>query len=203
MAVRPLRDGRYAVETDHATYVVDLDAATCTCPDSEIRGARCKHRRRVAIEVTEALVPRPDERRSACAVCGRPLFVPMAADGPQLCRRHDHAPGDLATDRESGSRLLVVRATGERADRFRTGQGRVVADYESNANYGAHEPVFECVYLDSLDAAASPEDARRYAFPASRLIAVERGFRPEPLARGGDAPTDRASAGHRQATLAA
>jgi len=174
MAVRPLRDGGYAVETDGDTYVVDLDAGTCTCPDSRRRGANCKHRRRVAIEVTTGLVPRPDERESACAVCGRRLFVPLPATGPQLCARHDRAPGDRVRDREDGSHLLVVRPTGERADRFRTGEGRPVADYDTNADYGPHEPVFECVYLDSLDRGASTATARRYAFPASRLVDPER-----------------------------
>jgi hypothetical protein len=42
MAVRPLRDGRYVVETDGGTYVVDLEAADCTCPDHAIRDVRCE-----------------------------------------------------------------------------------------------------------------------------------------------------------------
>jgi len=60
MAVRALPDGRYAVESEGgATYVVDLDAGRCSCPDHEIRGTRCKHMRRVAIEITEGRIPAP------------------------------------------------------------------------------------------------------------------------------------------------
>ena len=67
MAVRPLGDGRYVVESGSGgTYVVDLDRGRCSCPDHEIRGARCKHMRRVAIEITEGRVPTPREQdRSA------------------------------------------------------------------------------------------------------------------------------------------
>jgi len=65
MAVRLLPDGRYAVESERgATYVVDLDARRCSCPDHEIRGVRCKHMRRVAIEITAGRLPTPDERSS-------------------------------------------------------------------------------------------------------------------------------------------
>ena len=170
MAVRPLRDGRYAVETEGGTYVVDLDANTCTCPDHQLRGARCKHRRRVALEVTAELVPPPGKRTAVCAVCGGRTFVPTAFDGPALCRRHDHRPGTLVRDRETGDRLIVVAATGERADRVETATGRLVADYPTNADYGAHEPVFRAVYLDSL---GRDGDVNRYAFPASRLRRVE------------------------------
>jgi hypothetical protein len=189
MAVRPLRDGRYVVETDGGTYVVDLAAATCTCPDQAIRHSRCKHLRRVAIEVTEGLVPAPDERRAACAVCGRWTFVPATAPGPHLCRRHDHAPGDVVHDRETGSPLLVVAATGRRADAVTTDEGRLVADYETNADYGGHEPVFECVYLADL-ADRDLADARRYSFPASRLrpLDVDRPWRAARGSHGGPTP---------------
>ncbi len=168
MAVRPLRDGRYAVETDGdgETYVVDLDATTCTCPDHEIRGRRCKHLRRVALEVTARLVPPPGRRTAVCAVCGGRAFVPTTARGPALCVRHTHRPGRPVVDRETGDRLLVVAATGARADRVETDEGRLVADYPSNAEYGRHEPVFRAVYVDALrrDGPVSV-----YAFPASRL----------------------------------
>jgi hypothetical protein len=63
MAVRPLPDGRYAVESYATTYVVDLDAPRCSCPDHEIRGVRCKHMRRVAIEITRDRLPAPGDRR--------------------------------------------------------------------------------------------------------------------------------------------
>jgi len=170
MAVRPLRDGRYAVETAGGTYVVDLDAHTCTCPDHQLRGARCKHRRRVALEVTERLVPPPGQRTAVCAVCGGRTFVQTAFEGPALCARHDHQPGTLVCDRETGDRLIVVAATGERADRVETAEGRLVADYPTNAAYGPQEPVFRAVYLDAL---RRDGDVTRYAFPTSRLQRIE------------------------------
>jgi hypothetical protein len=172
MAVRPLRDDRYVVETDGGTYVVDVENRTCTCPDQAIRGGRCKHIRRVAIEISERLVPPPGHRTAACAVCGQRVFVPTGADRPHLCDRHDHAPGDLVRDRETGKRLLVVAATGRRADEVTTDDGPTVAEYPSNEAYGDHEPVFEAVYLQSLGPVVDLDDvsdARRYGFPASRL----------------------------------
>jgi hypothetical protein len=186
MAVRPLRDGRYAVETAGGTYVVDLDARTCTCPDHQLRGARCKHRRRVALEVTERLVPPPGQRTAVCAVCGGRTFVPTAFDGPALCARHDLQPGELVRDRETGDRLIVVAATGERADRVETAEGRLVADYPTNADYGPHEPVFRAVYLDSL---RRDGDVKRYAFPASRLQRIEP-IRSADDSDAGPSPTD-------------
>jgi len=182
MTVRPLRDGRYVVETDGGTYVVDLDGGTCTCPDHAIRGERCKHLRRVAMEVTGGRVPAPDERRGACAVCGASLFVPLTADGPRLCGRHERPPGDVFRDRETGGLVVAVETPTERADRYRTDEGRLVADYPTNADYGAHEPVVLAAYLaagrdgtrggtdDAGDADTGP---RRYAFPASRLVPVD------------------------------
>lgn len=176
MTVRPLRDGRYVVETDGGTYVVDAERETCTCPDHAIRGARCKHLRRVALEIDGGTVPAPDERRATCAVCGEETFVPIAETGPLLCPRHDHQPGTLVEDRETGKLLLVVAATGERADEVVTGEGRRISEYESNAEYGDHEPVFEAVYLESIrrnDAGdVDVDDLRHYGFPASRLRSV-------------------------------
>jgi hypothetical protein len=171
MAVRPLRDGRYAVETDGGTYVVDLESDDCTCPDRRLRGARCKHLRRVALEVTARRVPPPGERTAVCAVCGGRTFVPTAAAGPALCARHAIRPGTIVRDRETGDRLLVVAALGERADRVETDEGRLVADYPSNADYGRHEPVFRAVYVDTL---RRGDDVRTYAFPASRLQRRDR-----------------------------
>ncbi|WP_248895603.1 SWIM zinc finger family protein [Haloplanus halobius] len=170
MVVRPLRDGRYVVETDGGTYVVALDADTCTCPDSELRGARCKHLRRVELEVREGLVPRPGERTAVCAVCGGRTFVPTGERGPTLCDRHGVRPGAFVRDRETGDRLVVVAATGERADRFETDEGRLVADYPTNEAYGAHEPVFHAVYFDAL---RRDGEVKRYAFPASRLQPID------------------------------
>lgn len=169
MTVRPLRDRRYVVETDGGTYVVGLDAGTCTCPDHAIRGSHCKHLRRVAMEVTAGSVPAPDERVSACAVCGAETFVPFDARGAHLCDRHAFEPGAVVRDRETGKRLVVVAVTAERADASRTGEGRTVSEYATNADYGAHEPVVEAVYAESLRPGRGLGDCDRYGFPASRL----------------------------------
>ncbi|MFB6096352.1 MAG: SWIM zinc finger family protein [Haloferacaceae archaeon] len=180
MAVRPLRDGRYVVETDSGTYVVDLDARSCTCPDHAIRGARCKHLRRVAIEINEGRLPAPDRRTAICAVCGDPTFVPLDAEGARLCERHAFDPGDLVRDRESNKLLVVVEQTTERADeRVVEEADRTVAAFETNANYGGHEPVIEAVYVPAqvpLDGDLDLGSRKRYGFPASRLVPVERGY---------------------------
>ncbi len=166
MTVRPLRDRRYVVETDGGTYVVDLERRSCTCPDSAIRGARCKHIRRVAIEINEGRTPAPYERPAICAVCGRETFVPLDATGPQLCDSHAFARGDVVTDRETGTTLVVVAPANGRADETESHEGRLIADYETNRQYGRHEPVVEAVYLDDRP------PRRRYSFPASRLRVV-------------------------------
>ncbi|MGQ3329758.1 SWIM zinc finger family protein [Halorubrum sp. FL23] len=169
MTVRPLRDRRYVVETDGGTYVVALDAGTCTCPDHAIRGSRCKHLRRVAMEVTAGTVPAPDERVGACAVCGAETVVPFDAVGARLCDRHAFEPGTVVRDRETGKRLVVAAVTTERADAYRTDEGRTVAEYPTNADYGAHEPVVEAVYVEAIRSDQSVGDGDRYGFPASRL----------------------------------
>ena len=169
MTIRPLRDRRYVVETDGGTYVVALDAGTCTCPDHAIRDSRCKHLRRVAMEVTAGDVPAPDERVGACAVCGAETFVPFDAGGAQLCDGHAFEPGAVVRDRETGKRLVVVAVTTERADAYRTDEARAIAEYPTNAEYGAHEPVVEAVYAASIRPGRSVADCDRYGFPASRL----------------------------------
>ncbi|WP_418285654.1 SWIM zinc finger family protein [Halorubrum sp. DTA46] len=169
MTVRTLRDRRYVVETDGGTYVVSLDEDTCTCPDHAIRGARCKHLRRVAMDVASGSLPGPDERVGVCAVCGGEAFVPRDADGPQLCARHGFEPGAVVRDRETGDRLVVVAVTTERADAYRTDEGRTVDGYASNADYGDHEPVVEVAYVESIRPDRGVDEAKRYGFPASRL----------------------------------
>jgi hypothetical protein len=183
MTVRPLRDRRYVVETEGGTYVVDVERRTCTCPDHAIRGARCKHLRRVAIEITERRVPAPDERPSVCAVCGRRTFVPFDATGPRLCERHALAPGDRVHDRETETELVVVGVTDRRADAVETREGRLVADYESNRQYGRHEPVVDAVYRGDR------RPRRRYRFPASRLRPVGGPAGADRGGRDGDATT--------------
>lgn len=166
MAVRQLPDGRYAVESGSgATYVVDLEAGRCTCPDHAIRGARCKHLRRVAIEITRGRVP-PPEGRPGCAVCG----APATTDAPPLCEDCRLEPGDLATDRETGKRVLVVAVVDRRADETPVpDHEHTVADHATNRDYDPGDPVVEAVYPDDLDGDGPP---RRYRFPASRLERV-------------------------------
>lgn len=171
MTIRPTRDRRYVVETDGGTYVVSLDAGSCTCPDAAIRGARCKHLRRVAMEVTNGTVPAPDERIGVCAVCGRETFVSTGAAGSYLCETHRPEPGEAVHDRETGKRLVVTAVTADRADATETDEGRLVSEYATNADYGAHEPVVEAVYAGGSGApdAGEPSERKRYRFPASRL----------------------------------
>jgi hypothetical protein len=167
MTLRPLRDGRIIVETDGGTYVVDVDHQQCTCPDHAIRGARCKHLRRVAIEAAAERIPPAGMRRSVCAVCGT-RTVAAVDHSTALCERHAFEPGELVVDRETGSLLIVVARTAVRADASRTDDGRLIADIETNQQYGDHEPVIEAVYAGHLGR------PKRYGFPASRLRHTDR-----------------------------
>ena len=178
MTVWPLRDGRYLVDTGGGSYVVDAARAVCGCPDSALRGARCKHVRRVALEIAAGFVPAPDRDKRVCAVCGGAAFVGRDARGPALCARHD--PGTVVADRETGKRLVIVGLTGERADEARTSEGRVVADYDTNTAYGRHEPAVAARYVDPSSAFRDGRDrpdttveGRQYLFPASRLRPVD------------------------------
>ena len=168
MTLRPLRDGRTVVETDGGTYVVDSDHEQCTCPDAAIRGARCKHCRRVAIEAAAGRLPSAGCRLGVCAVCGNRTHA--SVDQPTaLCETHAFRVGEPVVDRETGSLLLVVEQTSDRADSRRTEDGRLIADIETNHHYGDHEPVIEVVYASAVD-----RPARRYGFPASRLRHTDR-----------------------------
>ena len=169
MAVRPLGRGRYAVESQSgATYVVNLPHGECTCPDHEIRGERCKHARRVAIEINERRVPPPGRRRANCAICGLDSFVPET--GPAVCAGCWLESGDVATDRETGDTVVVYRLTDERADeRYIDAAGCTVAEYPKNDGYPADDPVVEVVYPFSEPADRDLEELQRYAFPYSRL----------------------------------
>ncbi|AUX10770.1 SWIM zinc finger domain protein [Halalkaliarchaeum desulfuricum] len=177
MTVRPLRDGRYVVETDGGTYVVDIDDASCTCPDHAIRREYCKHLRRVAFEIAAESVPAPEERLGACAVCGRELFVPRCESGSYLCEEHRPAVGEVVRDRETGSLLVVVAVTTDRADAVETDEGRIVAEYPTNTGYGDHEPVVRAVYASGLAPDRDVGDLKPYSFPASRIVRLERSHR--------------------------
>jgi hypothetical protein len=63
------RGARYRVESASATesgadsettYVVDIGADTCSCPDHQHRGVECKHLRRVRLSIAAGSVPGPD-----------------------------------------------------------------------------------------------------------------------------------------------
>lgn len=186
MTVRPLRDGRYVVETDGGTYVVDIEDASCTCPDHAIRGEHCKHLRRVAFEIAAESVPAPDERDGACAVCGRNLFVPRRGSGAYLCDEHRPEVGEVVRDRETGSLLVVVALTTDRADATTTDEGRIVADYPTNSHYGGHEPVVRAVYAAGLAPDRDVEDLKTYDFPASRVVRLDHDRRGPALALSDD-----------------
>ncbi|MBV0926403.1 SWIM zinc finger family protein [Halomicroarcula limicola] len=54
------KPGRYEVQSaSDSVYEVDVLEETCSCPDD---ASRCKHLRRVDIEIRAELVPRPDGR---------------------------------------------------------------------------------------------------------------------------------------------
>ncbi|WP_225935290.1 SWIM zinc finger family protein [Halobaculum magnesiiphilum] len=183
MAVYPLRDDdRYLVDTEGGTYVVDLGSDTCTCPDHEIRGNRCKHLRRVGMEVGIGRVPAPGERVAACAVCGDGVFVPVREEGAFLCGDHRPAVGSFVRDREADKLLVVTGVTTERADEYETEEGKPIADYDTNAAYGDHEPVVEAVYVGNALRSPGTLDVsgrKRYGFPASRLRRLDPTERPD------------------------
>ena len=162
MAVRPLPDGDYAVDSQSgATYVVNPEAGGCTCPDSTVRGATCKHRRRVAIEVTTGRVPPPGGHRGTCIACDEEAFI--AEDGPALCPACAFERGAVARDRETGDRLVVERVRAERADAVAVpGTGATVAGYPTD------DPVVDAVYLRRW----RDDGAQNYRFPHSRLAAT-------------------------------
>lgn len=167
MAVDPLGDGRYAVDAESGNcYVVNLREGSCTCPDQSIRHERCKHLRRVAIEVNLGELPPPEKARGTCLVCGRETF--HDGDNPPLCKTHGLDRGDIVRDRETGDVAVVACVTTDRADDRELGD-TTVAEYHNNAGYPDDDPVVEVVYPFSAPANADIEDLRRYAFPLSRL----------------------------------
>lgn len=170
MAVTPLEDGLYSVRSESGnTYVADLPERRCSCPDSTYRGQRCKHLRRVALEITQRRVPAPGQSVETCAVCARDAFC--RPDGPPLCADCRYTPGTTVRDRETGDLLVVVEQSGARAGDVPLADagGHTVADHPTNEGYPAEDPVVYCVYPFSGDPGAPFEELRRYAFPHSRL----------------------------------
>jgi hypothetical protein len=169
MAVRPLGEGRYAVDAESgATYVVDLPERSCTCPDNRIRHQHCKHLRRVAIEITSHRVPPPGQTLARCDACDAETFVDEDAPEPHLCPACHLDPGDVVFDRETGDRLVVQAVTDRRADDVAIDAAdTTVADYPTNEGYPTDDLVVEASYLG--DVARERTRNRRYSFPLSRL----------------------------------
>lgn len=176
MTVTPVGGGTYevAAESDQG-YAVDLEGGRCTCPDHTYRDARCKHLRRVAIDVSEGLLPAPGQSAVECEVCGAELFVDENAPGPHLCADHEFDVGDAAYDRNTGDRLLVVAPPAGRADEVAIRHGRTVADHYSNADYPDDDAVVAAVYARSVritENGPAPSELTVYSFPRSRLSRV-------------------------------
>ena len=175
MAVTPLGGGIYEVESQSGhVYSVDLLGSRCTCPDHNFRGTRCKHLRRVAIEVTEGRVPPPGKEAVACINCGDEMVVDETDAGPHLCEECTLQPGEAVVDRETGDLLVVAETTGRRADEVEiTGRNATVAAYPSNEGYREDDVVVEAMYPipAGLDAdELQPRHLRRYSFPRGRLV---------------------------------
>ncbi len=176
MIVEALGDALYEIETDGGErYLVDLDSQRCSCPDHTFRSVRCKHLRRVAIEITEGRLAPPGRLPVACATCGEELFVPeeRADAGPHYCEDHALEPGAFVRDRETDDRLLVVTVSDRRADRVRIGESAYsVATYPNNRSYDPTDRVVGAVYPQSVsmaDSGPEPDSLRVYSFPRSRL----------------------------------
>ncbi len=184
MAVTALGGGIYEVDSDSGnTYSVDLVESRCSCPDHQMRGERCKHIRRVALEITGGRLPAPGHRAIDCLHCGREAFVPE--DAPAVCERCFLPPGTTVRDRETGAVVVVVETTGDRADEvvispnrtlgeFGSGTGSdredvTIADYPKNEHYPGSDPVVRAVYPFSGEAETPFDELRRYSFPMSRL----------------------------------
>jgi hypothetical protein len=194
MHVAATGSGRYEVETASGNaYEVDLDAGRCACPDHQFRGVRCKHLRRVAMEVTAGRVPAPGKRAAACAACTGEVFVPEDESSPVYCGDCTLAPGEYAVDRESGDLVVVVETTGDRADETEIpSRGWTVADHHSNEGYDPRDVVVDVLYPLARDATPESIEARpprRYAFPRGRLRRVDEAADgpTEPGGRGDDA----------------
>lgn len=174
MAVVPIGGGCYDVVSGaDQVYTVDLVDGRCTCADYRYRRARCKHLRRVAIDVTERRVPAPGQRAATCGDCGRRVFVEETRPDPVYCEDCDLVTGDFVRDREAGTLLVVVRPTTRRADEVSVpGREQTVAEYAGNEAYDPADPVVEVVY--PLPAGLDPDELRdhhlrRYSFPRGRL----------------------------------
>jgi hypothetical protein len=194
MRVTATGSGRYEVATDSGNaYEVDLEAGRCACPDHQFRGVRCKHLRRVAMEVTAGRVPAPGERAADCANCGDGVFAPENDPDPVYCEACTLAPGEYAVDRESGDLVVVVETTSDRADDTEIpSRGWTVADHHSNSDYDPRDVVVDVLYPLPRDATPERVESRpprRYAFPRGRLRRPDESEQPADAGGGpaGDA----------------
>ncbi|AFZ72967.1 SWIM zinc finger family protein [Natronobacterium gregoryi] len=174
MSVLPLGDGLYEIESaSDSTYLVDLEAGRCTCPDHVFRGVRCKHVRRIAIEITEGRTPPPGEISLECHDCDAPVFVEEdEAVEPAYCDEHAIWPGDVVRDRETGDRLTVVDVSPYRADAVSISEAvTTVADYPTNEGYDPDVPVVGAVYPHATVKrnGVVPSSLTVYVFPRTRL----------------------------------
>ncbi|MCU4926005.1 SWIM zinc finger family protein [Halobacteria archaeon AArc-dxtr1] len=178
MSVLALGDGLYEVESaSETTYLVDLEAGRCSCPDHVFRHTRCKHVRRVAIEITDGRTPPPGLIVRACDDCRERVFVPEQTPEPVYCDRHRIRPGDAVRDRETGDRLVAVDVSDRRADAVFVGDGETtVADYATNESYDPDVPVVGAIYPHATVAknGVVPESLRVYVFPRTRLQRITR-----------------------------
>jgi len=177
MSVRALGDGLYEVETNHDdAYLVDLEAGRCTCPDHVFRDVRCKHIRRVAIEITAGRTPPPGEIAVSCYDCEETVFVDEDEPDPHYCQTHTLRPGDTVRDRETNDRLTVVDASTLRADAVTIREADcTVAEYGTNDAYDPDVPVVGAVYPHAQikPNGVVPRSVKVYTFPRTRLEKVQ------------------------------
>lgn len=173
MSVIALGDGYYEVDAASGnTYLVDIETPRCTCPDHAFRDVRCKHIRRVAIEITDGRTPPPGKLAVTCVDCGERLFVDETATGPFYCDRHSLFPGATVIDRETGDRLVVVSLSDLRADAVQIPDADcTVAEYATNDAYRPDEPVVGAIYPHATIATNGviPERIKVYVYPRTRL----------------------------------
>ncbi len=176
MSVLALGDGLYEVESESEnTYLVDLEAGRCTCPDHVFRNVRCKHIRRVAIEITAGRVPPLGQIAVECTNCGESIFADENEESPFYCERHRIYPGATVRDRETNDRLTVVDVSDLRADYVRIPDaGSTVAEYGTNEEYDPDTPVVGAVYPHATVArnGVVPDSLKVYVFPRTRLERV-------------------------------
>ena len=187
MAVKPFGGG-YLVDCEsEPTRFVRLGDSNCSCGRND-GDDRCKHVRRVAIEINLGRVPPPSDGSIPCQGCGTHVDVSVADDPPHLCRDCHLRPGDVVIDREGDENtpLLVVSRPGLPADEVTIPEmDSTVASYPGNGDYRPGAPVVEAVFPRSVSTDRRP---KRYLFPVPRLTKPDS-------QRGGEPPRREALTG--------